>query len=312
MKNIKNVAVVGATGQIGFGLAVNLLKLGHQVVAISRKYSAENSKKLDELKRQGAVIKICDDYANKSKLVDAFSGCDTVAVTIRANVQIIREVEPVILQAAKIAGVTRFIPDEFGVHTLNIDYGVGTLFDAKKDLHKQIFASGMDWTFFYNGVIFDYMLPNFRMWEKITTFGNLDIELTTHDIDDITAIAARAITDERSKNKAVQLSANRISQRKMIEMLTARWPSKIGEIEHISEDEITYLKENADPNKISAKGGFEPDQERYGINYVIYVIAKLFADNRSDTLLAQTLYPDHQFKSVEEALQDPNFVFSKH
>ena len=169
----------------------------------------------------------------------------------------------------------------------------------------------MDWTFIYNGVIFDYMVPNFRMWDKITTFGDVNIELTTHDLGDIVTIAAMAVTDDRTVNKAVQISANKVTQAGMIEKLQKNWPDRITDIDHISSEEIIDKKVNSDPDKISAKGGFEPDQERYGINYVVYVIGKLFGENRSDTLLAQELYPDYKFKTPEEAMKDVAFVFGE-
>lgn len=307
----KHVAVVGATGQIGFGLSSNLLKLGHSLTAVTRTRNERNEAKLGRLEAQGARVVACGGYDNREKLVEAFKGCDIVVVAMRVNATIVRTVEPIILEAANEAGVKRFVPDEFGCHTLLVDYGDGLLFDAKKELHQKIFDSDMDWTFVYNGVIFDYMVPNFRMWEKITTFGEVDLELATHDIRDITAIAARAVVDERTLNKAVQLSANKITQRRMIDLLRANWPDHVQDVEHISSQQIVWLRDNSDPVKISAKGGFEPDRERYGINYVVYVAGKLFAEDREDTLLAQDLYPDYEFRTPEEALADKRFVFGE-
>jgi len=311
MAEQKKVAVIGGSGQIGYGLSKALLKLNHEVVAVSRKRGVTNEAKLTELERLGAVVKECGDYADIDSLTGILKGCDTVVVAMRANAKMIRQVEPRILEAAVNAGAKRFVPDEFGCHTLLIDYGDGTLFDAKKDLHQKIFKSGMDWTFIYNGVIFDYMVPNFRMWDKITTFGDVNIELTTHDLGDIVTIAAMAVTDDRTVNKAVQISANKVTQAGMIEKLQKNWPDRITDIDHISSEEIIDKKVNSDPDKISAKGGFEPDQERYGINYVVYVIGKLFGENRSDTLLAQELYPDYKFKTPEEAMKDVAFVFGE-
>ena len=311
MSIMQKLAVIGATGQIGFGLSLALLKLGHSVVAITRQKNKGNQEEISLLQSNGADIIECGDYSHKEKLIAAFSGCDTVVVAMRANAAIIREVEPIILEAAVEADVKRFVPDEFGCHTLCVNYGEGLLFDAKKDLHQKIFKSGLNWTFVYNGVIFDYMLPNFRMWDQITTFGDINVTLTTHDLHDIVTVAAMAITDDRTKNKAVQICANQLSQKEMIAMLKEYWPDKLGDIEHISSETIIDLKENSDPLKISAKGGFEPDRERHGINYVVYVIGKLFKTDRSDTVIAQDLFPDYQFKTPKEALSDPDFVFER-
>jgi hypothetical protein len=50
-----------------------------------------------------------------------------------------------------------------------LDYGVGTLFEARKKFQEQVFASGLEWTLIFPGGIFDYFLPNLRLFEKITT-----------------------------------------------------------------------------------------------------------------------------------------------
>jgi uncharacterized protein YbjT (DUF2867 family) len=311
MSEKQKIAVVGATGQIGFGLSMALLKLGHSLLALTRQKNENNQEEISLLQSKGAKIVECGEYSHKEKLIAAFSGCDTVVVAMRANATIIKEVEPIILEAAVEAGVKRFVPDEFGAHTLGLEYGEGVLFDAKKNLHQKIFETGLDWTIMYTGVIFDYMLPNFRMWEKITTFGDIDIKLTSHDLHDIVSVAAMAITDDRTRKKAVQIGANQLSQKEMLALLNEYWPGKLGDIEHISSEEIIDLKENSDPHKISAKGGFEPDRERHGINYVVYVAGKLFNLDHPKTLNAQELYPEYQFKTPREAFSDPDFVFEK-
>lgn len=306
---VRKVAVVGSTGQVGFRLSKELLKLGHSVVAISRSRTSHNESRLAVLKGDGAICKFCNDYADVDKMAEAFSSCDTAAVTTRASVEIIREVEPKILEAAVKAGVKRFVPNEFGVHTMELEYGSGTLFDAKKDFQKKLFASGLDWTIIYNGYIFDYFLPNFRFFEQITTFGNTKLLIATHDIGDITAVAARAIVDSRTINKAVQLYYNVLTQEDAIAMFRKYWPNLEFEVKHVSTEEITYLKDHGDPNAVSAKAGAESDRERHGINYAIFVLGKLTAPNAPNTLNANDLYPEYVYKKPEEALSDRKFVF---
>lgn len=306
---VKKVAVVGSTGQVGFPLSIELLGLGHEVVAVSRGRTQHNETKLRRLEESGAQLAFCSDYAEVDELSTVFSGYDTVVVAMRVNTKIIREVEPKILEAAVKAGVKRFVPDEFGVHTMELEYGSGTLFDAKKDFQKKLFSSGLDWTIIYNGYIFDYFLPNFRFFEQITTFGNTKLPIATHDIGDITAVAARAIVDSRTINKAVQLYYNVLTQEDAIVMLRKYWPDLELEVKHVYTEEITYLKDHGDPNVVSAKAGAESDQERHGINYAIFVLGKLAAPNAPNTLNADDLYPEYVYKKPEEALSDRKFVF---
>ena len=307
--SLQRVAVIGATGQVGKVLSHALLNLGHEVLAISRGQSAGNGAALQELASRGAEIAFLEDLANVERLSELLSGCDVAAVTLRVNARLVPELEPPILEAARRAKVRRFVPDEFGVHTKALAYGVGTIFDAKKRFHEAVIASGLEWTLIYPGGFFDYFLPNLRFFERITTFGNLDCTFPTHALEDIGAIAAHAITDPRTARKAVQLHANVVTQRELLQKLRQFWPDYPFEFEHVSSEEIIYLKDHADPLKISAKAGAEPDRERHGINYAIYVLGQFAALHDPDTVNAQELYPDYLYRKPEEALIDARFVF---
>jgi predicted amino acid dehydrogenase len=58
------IAVVGATGLIGFPIAKAVLSLGHSLIAISRGKTETNAKKLELLEQLGAKLVFCslDDY----------------------------------------------------------------------------------------------------------------------------------------------------------------------------------------------------------------------------------------------------------
>ncbi|MBF8983854.1 NmrA family NAD(P)-binding protein [Lutibacter sp. B2] len=114
------VAVIGGTGQLGYPLTEELLKLGAEVLVVSRKRHDGNKDKLNALKAQGAELEFCGAYDDVENLTEILEGIDVVVVTIQPNVDI---VETKILEAAQRAGVKRFVPCEFGLNTLDIDYG---------------------------------------------------------------------------------------------------------------------------------------------------------------------------------------------
>ncbi|NMC73768.1 MAG: NmrA family NAD(P)-binding protein [Geobacteraceae bacterium] len=310
-RDCRRIAVIGATGQVGWALSRELKRLGHEVLAVSRGRTASNLSRLDDLEALGVRTVFQADLTDVNGLTALLDGCDTAVVALRANARLIRELEPPILEAARRAQVRRFVPDEFGTHTKAIEYGVGTLFDAKKDIQELVFASGLEWTLLFPGGIFDYFLPNLRLFERITTFGNLQCPFPTHSIDDIGAICARAVADPRTANKAVQIYANVVTQQYLVDMLVRMWPHYPFTFEHVSTEKILYLKEHGDPERISAKGGAEPDRERHGINYATYVLGRLACLDDPDTLCANDLYPDHVYTTPEEALADPKFVFGE-
>ncbi|MGA2400276.1 MAG: NmrA family NAD(P)-binding protein [Syntrophobacteraceae bacterium] len=305
------IAVIGATGQVGMALSLELDRLGHEVVAISRGRTAANQSQLDKLQALGILPVFQEDLTDMKTMAAVLSGCDIAIVALRANAGLVRQLGPPILEAAIKARVRRFVPDEFGTNTKCLDYGVGTLFDAKKEFQERVFTSGMEWTLLFPGGIFDYFLPNLRLFQRITTFGNLDCTFPAHSLKDIGCICARAITDPRTANKAVQMYANVVTQKLLLQMLNSFWPDYPFEFEHVSTETIMYLKEHGDPVQVSAKGGAEPDRERHGINYATYVLCKLASLDDPDILNANELYPGHVYMKPEEALADPKFVFGE-
>ena len=95
MTYTQKIAVVGTTGQVGFPL--ELLRLGHQTLAISRTPSADNQFRLDALQAAGADLVFQADLGDVESLGRALVGCDTVVVATRANAHIVQELEPRIL-----------------------------------------------------------------------------------------------------------------------------------------------------------------------------------------------------------------------
>ena len=307
--NKKRVVVIGAAGQIGTPLTKSLLKLGHDVKAVVRKRDASNELKLKLFEALGAQVYITTETTNVDLMTEVMKGFDTVVVCTPANEFTITQMEPALLEAAVNAGVKRFVPNEFGTHTRGIEVGDGILFDNKKFLHEKIINSGIGYTFFYNGGIFDYFLPNLRFFETITTFGKMELPIYTHDIEDIGYVAALSVTDDRTINKCVQMDYNCLTQTDMLDLVKEFWPEVEFKYEHFSEDYIVRMKDEAS-DEVTAKAGKETDRERWGINNVIYVLGKL-ASFTDETLRASELYPYIMAKKPEEAISDENFIFDK-
>ncbi len=305
----KYIAIVGSTGQIGRYLTENLLAAGHRVRMIARKRDASTNKMVTDFESKGADFLLVEDTANPDKMFEAMKGCDTFVAAVPGSQDIILKLEPIWLEAAKKAGIKRFVPTEFGAHTRNIDYGDGIIFDHKKDFHKKLFNSGLDWTLIYNGIIHDYALPNMRFFNEITTFGNLDIPIYTHVIEDIGRHAALAITDDRTRNKCVQMDYQCISQKQMVQFVKKYWSCEPLVYKYYSTKYIQLQKENAG-DQISAKAGAETDKERWGINNVVYVLGKLHAFT-DETVRSSTLWPDFVSKTPEDSIKDPRFFLER-
>lgn len=301
------IAVLGATGQVGTPLTKHLLTLGHDVKVFSRR---SGDLKMTEFDDKGATVVMEPDMLNLDKMVKHLQGVETLICAVPGSKEVICEFEPIWLEAAVKAGVKRFVPTEFGAHSRGVELGSGVIFDYKKALHEKILASGIGWTFFYNGGIFDYFLPNLRFFQEITTFGDLDIPIYTHAINDIGKVAAMALTDDRTLNKCVQMDYNCLTQTEAVTLIKQNFPDYPFEYKYFSSECITSARDNAS-DEVTAKKGKETDKERWGINYTIYVEGKL-ASFTDETLRTTELYPAYECAAKpQDALRDKAFVFEQ-
>lgn len=306
----QKVAVIGATGQFGKPLSINLAKEGAEVLAISRAKTERNTTSLAMLTAAGCQLGYCPDPTDEKALATLLEGCDSVVMVTKATPDKMVAHDSLYLNAAKLAGAKRFIPNEFGAHTLGMRRGLSALFDAKKDMHDKIAEAGLEKTLIYPGLNMDYCLPNFRFWHQITTFGDVDLKLTTHHIDDIGVLSAKIILDERTTGKAVQLYHNRLTQIEMIDLLKKNFPDDDLSVNHISTESILHDMKNG-TDEVTGKAGVETDLERAQINYVCYVSGEVTNIENEETLNGSDLYPEFTYRTPEEMLADRAFVFGE-
>ncbi|KAI9681951.1 MAG: hypothetical protein M1817_000005 [Caeruleum heppii] len=105
MTEIKNVALMGASGNLGPSILKGLLDEGFNVTVLSRPSSTATF--------PSAVKVVKTDYSPES-LVQAFTGQDAVVSTLGATAL---EDQIITIDAAVKAGVSRFLPSEFGSNT---------------------------------------------------------------------------------------------------------------------------------------------------------------------------------------------------
>jgi len=300
--------VIGATGAIGFPLTRSLVDLGHDVVAVSRSRTEVNGDRLDTLAADGVTVLHCPDLTNAPALAAGLEGCDVLVVAMRASPRIVAAIEPAILEAARAAGVARFIPSEFGTHTMAVDYGVSGQFDAKKHFQERLFASGIPWTIVYGGGIAEYFMPTLRDGKAIQVFGDTSLRWPAHLLDDIAAVSARAVVDPRTAERAVQLYARLVTFDQVIATLAEAWPDHTFEIEHVSGEALDAMRRSANPDPGDRRLS---EQEILGITYANFVLGKLGDPGYPGTLSANELYPDYRYRDPLELLRDPVFVFGE-
>jgi hypothetical protein len=132
------------------------------------------------------------------------------------------------------------------------------------------------------------------------------LPLALHTLADIGAITARAATDERTVNHAVQMHANMLSTERMIAELLAAWPGRDFAVDLCTADELERRHREGNPDPGDERLS---EREIMGISYANYVLGLLSVPDQPGTLSANALYPDHRYTDPLALLADPAFVF---
>ncbi|KAI1407157.1 NAD(P)-binding protein [Hypoxylon sp. FL1857] len=150
---IKNVVVIGASGNLGKEVVQELLKAGFKVTAFSREDSTSTFPSNVPYKKV--------NYQSVESLTSALDGQDAVVSTI-ATVAVGGQTP--LVDAAIAAKVKRFIPSEFGINTRIVNNtAIGNILQGKVKTLDYIIGKSKDnpwltWTGISSGIFFDWGL----------------------------------------------------------------------------------------------------------------------------------------------------------
>ncbi|KAH8714705.1 isoflavone reductase [Ilyonectria robusta] len=147
--SLKNVSLVGASGNVGSSVLPELLKSDLVLSAVTRETS---SAKFPE-----GVTHVKSDFS-LSSLTEAFKGQD--AVISMLPITALGD-QAVVIEAAIAAGVKRFIPSEYGSDsTSDAVIAVVPFFEGKKKYLEYLKSqeSSISWTALFTGPFFDWGL----------------------------------------------------------------------------------------------------------------------------------------------------------
>ncbi|KAI1463274.1 NAD(P)-binding protein [Daldinia caldariorum] len=151
--SLKNVSVVGASGNLGKEVVRELLDAGFKVTAFAREELTAT------FPSEVAVKKV--DYQSVESLTAALQGQDAVVSTI-ATAAVGGQIP--LVDAAVAAKVKRFIPSEFGINTRIVEgTSIGKILQGKVKTLDYIIGKSQEnpwfsWTGVSSGVFFDWGL----------------------------------------------------------------------------------------------------------------------------------------------------------
>ncbi|KAJ3004448.1 hypothetical protein HKX48_001225 [Thoreauomyces humboldtii] len=206
------VAIVGATGNLGTAITNALLSHGDKVQvtlllrALPADAPAAKQAGRTALLDQGArAIDIDVQSASIEELATALRDTDVVLSTV--GIELLKEGQLKLVEAAKIAGVKRFIPSEFGIDMDKVGRGGPvSVWDFKLDVQDAIKKAGLDYTFIEVGIFAEYIAPFAGVdpaTKTLTAPGSFDARISLSPLGDVGRQTADLVVSGRGRNETV-------------------------------------------------------------------------------------------------------------
>ncbi|KAF7367929.1 Glycoside hydrolase [Mycena sanguinolenta] len=260
MTSKQRVLILGATGRTGKSILDALVAepASFEVEALVRPSSADKPDVKGLASHGVSKIHVIDISGPIDELVRVMKGVDVFISGIDATSQ---RAQLQLVQAAKQAGVKRFIPCAF--ITIASPGGVMALRDSKEEVYQEIWRQFLPYTIidvgFWHQISFP-TLPSGRVDYAILNPPSINIHAggtapnMLVDLRDLGRLVARIIKDPRTLNHFVAAYGDVLSQNEIFSVMEEVSGEKIVERKHISADEIVSERFEA-----AAKAKAEPD-----------------------------------------------------
>lgn len=248
----QNIAIAGATGNLGPTITRALVDAGFAVTALS------HSGKTGDLPTQVTMTKV--DYSSHEALVKALTGHDALVSLIPTPWD-----QPALIDAAIAAGVKFFIPSEFGtdIHgnahaaALPLSKGKPETLNYLRDRRNQIsYASIVTDLFFDWGLQSSFLATLTGGPTRI--FDGGDIAVTTTTFADIAkTVVAILQNQEAFKNRPVYVQSATVTQNQLLATAQKKKPGLQFEREEVrTADVVKDASERLAKGDMSAMLGF--------------------------------------------------------
>ncbi|SPJ91015.1 related to 2`-hydroxyisoflavone reductase [Fusarium torulosum] len=220
MSGIKNITVIGASGNVGVPLVKALQTAGFQVTALVRESSSSTFPAGVSVKRV--------NYESVGSLKTALQGQDAVVSTASAA---LLSRQPLIIDAAIAAGVKRFIPSEYGINTRTVEHaGLKAMLEAKIKtvdylIEKSKETPSFSWTGLSTGLFFDWgLLHTFIGFNKSAKSARIvdsgSEPFSTSNLPFIgKAVAAILANPEKTANKYITIASFTTTQNEILKFI---------------------------------------------------------------------------------------------
>ncbi|KAL7272794.1 hypothetical protein RUND412_004381 [Rhizina undulata] len=214
---IKNVALIGATGNLGPYILSALRASSYHVTVLTRAGSATRQCLPADVK----VVTV--DYDNHASVVEALRGQDALVASIASAAL---GLQKKIIDAAVEAGVKRYIPSEFGSDTRNEKTSKLAVCKAKVDIREYLEALAkegkIEWSGVVNGALLEWGLRVcFLGFNKVAKaakiFDGGDRQFSTSKLADVgRAVVGILAHPAETRNRLVYVHSAVVTQNQLL------------------------------------------------------------------------------------------------
>ena len=205
--------LAGATGDLGFRIAQELLKRGAAVRALVR--PGNSRPEVTALQDLGAEIRAVD-FSSVTALTKACAGAACVISALSGLREVIVDTQKRLLDAAVAAGVPRFIPSDYCIDYTKLPVGSNRNLDLRREFNQRLDQAPIQATSVLNGMFTDLLTGQAPVvlfgLKRVLYYGDADQPLdftTTANTAEFTAATALDPTAPRYLRVAGEVASIR-------------------------------------------------------------------------------------------------------
>ncbi|KAJ6379496.1 hypothetical protein OIU76_016187 [Salix suchowensis] len=298
---LSKILIFGGTGYIGKYMVRASVSMGHKTYVYARPITTQSSPAKigihKEFQAMGVTI-VQGDLDEQEKIVSVLRQVDVVISAV-AYPQVLDQLK--IIEAMKVAGnIKRFFPSDFGAEEDRVTPlpPFEAFLDKKRKIRRATEAAGIPHTFVsancFGAYFVNYLLHPHEETQDIAVYGSGEAKTVMNYEDDIAMYTIKSADDPRTCNRVViyRPQKNIVSQLELISL----WEKKTGKTFnriHVPEEEIVELSKTLP----------HPQNIPPSILHSVFIKGDLMGfELGEDELEASTLYPDLQFKTIDQLL----------
>jgi uncharacterized protein YbjT (DUF2867 family) len=211
----KIVLVAGATGNLGERIIKALLDNRAEVRAVVR--TSTDVEKINNIEKLGVKV-FKAGMLNKEEVSRCCVGASCVVSALSGLRDVIIDTQKVLLDAAILAGVPRFIPSDYSLDFTRFSNGENRNLDLRREFHEYLDKSSISATSIFNGAFMDLLtgqMPLILFNQKLVLYwGNADHRMCFTTVADTARFTASVALDV-STPRYLRIAGDQLSPREM-------------------------------------------------------------------------------------------------